>query len=167
MSPFLDDFLGKWKLVASAHERGEADLEDADSVAQWLEERPVFSPAQLEPDEGFILTIYEDASFQEQALSHPSAQYFDGEGVLLMDGDEPFIGLLLGEGPRLYPVLYSLSEGDTPRPRCDALLRYNDGDTIICDWFERVNEQLVRVQSVVTDELYFDRTTMVYERREP
>lgn len=45
-------------------------------------------------------------------------------------------------------------------------LRYDDGDTLICDLVRMENGSLVRIISVVTDEIYLNRIIAVHKRIE-
>ncbi|MEM0963621.1 MAG: hypothetical protein AAGK21_13910, partial [Bacteroidota bacterium] len=55
------------------------------------------------------------------------------------------------------------SAGPAVRPNF-VQTRYNDGDTILCDWIERDGDTLVRTINAITDWAYLDRITLRYTR---
>ena len=52
-----------------------------------------------------------------------------------------------------------------PTEEYGAILRYDDGDTKICDRISLHEHNLIRTVNTVTDELYLDRTILVYKRQ--
>lgn len=107
------------------------------------------------------LTIDANATLTEARTRALKLAWYDCEGVL----DEqvtPFDGIVVIESDQMYLHLEA--------PICGASVvrntrvRYDDGDTIICDRIERINDALVRTISVVTDELYLDRTILIYQK---
>ncbi|GAB5515737.1 hypothetical protein [Rhodopirellula baltica] len=89
---------------------------------------------------------------------------FDLEGIQIndyqpMSGEVRIrkrVGFLIPDGGPQYGLPISI----------DLPLRYDDGDTKVCDAIRAFDDHLVRQLSVVTDELYLDRMTLLYRRVE-
>lgn len=159
--------VGTWLLAAAISINSEVDLTEtatAGGIDAWLYGSSNHLLNQAQPLEGLKLTIGADATFAEVKTHALNLAWYDREGVL----DEqvtPFDGIVTIEGNLMYlhpeaPIAGALSEAEVRNAR----VRYDDGDTIICDQIERVNDMLVRTMSVVTDELYLDRTILIYQR---
>lgn len=160
---------GRWALAGSISVKDEIAFVDGepdpDGVSNWLNGRDDGLEAGISPASGLELTISEDGRFTETATGKPEVYWFDVEGVLCNDV-EPFNGTLLSnEG-----LLYLLPDGipswsaHAQNRYGKAMLRYDDGDTKICDSLYLKGDQLLRTVNAVTDELYLDRVLIAYER---
>lgn len=166
---FMDIFYtGTWLLTAAISTNGAIPIVDGETeegaVDAWLYGSSHDMLGQTTPAHGLTLSIAADGSFAEEKTSTPALTWFDSEGVL--DARvTPFDGVIHTEGSIGYLLLREPISWATPSdPLRATRVRYDDGDMIICDKLELVGEALVRTMSVVTDELYLDRTVLVYRR---
>jgi len=113
---------------------------------------------------GLKLKIEAGGAFSEENIGNPQISWFDREGVL-DDKVTTYSGVIKIEDGIAYlhlenPKARTIPNSDLRRAR----VRYSDGDTIICDKVEIIDKSLVRTISVVTDELYLNRTMLIYEK---
>ncbi|TWT72626.1 hypothetical protein [Crateriforma conspicua] len=157
----MSEFVGSWDLIRYAHTVGEIPNEDDGSaIHAWLQGSDKGSLGSDTERTGLQLSI-EGESFSEQ-VSAFSSLMFDVEGVQVNDY-QPMsgkilvingLGFLMPEGVPEYALPINVA----------FPLRYDDGDTKVCDTVRVFDDVLVRQLSVVTDELYLDRMTLLYYR---
>ena len=159
--------VGVWLLTAAIAIDDEVDLEGLpaeDQIDEWLYSAGYDLINEAELIAGLKLTIHADDTFTEEKTGLLNLPWYDREGVL-DEAVTPFSGLLKTEENLMYlhpdePTSWAIPE-DTIR---EIRVRYDDGDTIICDRIEIVNNQLIRTMSVVTDELYLDKVLLIYQK---
>ncbi len=169
----IKDFVGRWEIVAVEEEEGEATFpDDVDDdyenteFLDWLNETPTCHRASAsEVASGVTLEIFEDGNFEERAEEGARLPCFDEEGVMEMNAS-PFDGEIVEQGGALYLRPKDLHPGVSPEDeRYEVIIRYDDGDTAICDHVKVAKDNLYRTVSVTTDALYFNRIHYIYERR--
>jgi hypothetical protein len=170
----MKEFAGRWELVAAAPEEfpdtayddgilviGDARVPLDEFNRRWLAGE-VFTPEPpLAAQTGLTLTIAEDGTFTETGAADIS--WFDDEGVLEpkaipFDGTlatSPVGTFLLGE-EGLQAVVF--------KDATDLRLRIDDGDTGITDLITVEGDGLLRVMSVITDEMSPCRVRLAYRR---
>lgn len=166
-----DAIEGRWALTGSCSINHEITLEEEDSeihlpeIARWLNGTAKELLLQWQPTEGLMLEIKADGSFSETATGRPQLQWFDAEGCLNEEAS-PFDGRWIKGKDLAYLRPTEIQRWAMPAAGQygAAVLRYDDGDTKICDQVQRDGERLLRCVNVVTDELYLNRVLMVYER---
>ncbi|MBW4579077.1 MAG: hypothetical protein KME42_05810 [Tildeniella nuda ZEHNDER 1965/U140] len=159
--------VGVWLLTAATAIDDEVDLEGlpaADQIDEWLYSTAYDLIDEAEPVSGLKLTIHADGTFTEEKTGLLNLPWYDREGVL-DEAVTPFSGILKTEENLMYlhleePISWATPE-DTIR---EVRVRYDDGDTIICDRIEIISNQLVRTMSVVTDELYLNKVLLIYQK---
>ncbi|NJN00069.1 MAG: hypothetical protein HC800_25630 [Phormidesmis sp. RL_2_1] len=151
--------LGVWELSRYSHVVSEIwPDDDGTEMDAWLlgAHEPELNSGQEQ--RGLHLTV-RDGAFTETVKDF-AALMFDQEGVQVNDY-QPMSGQIVQVNAIgfLMPFGTSALKGQTPR---GCFLRYDDGDTKVCDTIRLIGDRLVRQLSVVTDELYLDRMTLVY-----
>ena len=165
----IQPLVGVWLLTASFCDEAEMpylsnNRRDPHGVDNWLYGSSHEQLTRAMPAEGLTLHIESDSTFTERRHGQPNVPWFDAEGVLDTDVT-PFDGLVRMEGRTGYLLLATPIRWAIPRDRVrKTRIRYEDGDTTICDKVELVDGRLVRTVSVVTDELYLERNVLVYRR---
>ncbi|GLR12243.1 hypothetical protein GCM10007907_10330 [Chitinimonas prasina] len=161
------DLVGVWHLVGSAHINVDLDLPDDDdddsAVVDWLYGHSPELLAQLEATGGLTLQVQADGSFRQTCSGEPAVEWFGVNGVL-EEKVVPFDGLVNSEGGEHFLLVPDLDWGAPEGEHEQATLRYDDGDTMICDRVALQGAQLIRTVSVVTDEAYGDRVVMAFRR---
>ena len=166
----IESVVGRWALVGSTNVTGEiafvGDEPDPNGVSNWLNGLGEELETSIEHMTGLELEISQDGRFSENMIGQPRVYWFDVEGVLSNDV-APFNGALTSNDKLIY-----LQPDDVPRWSVHAqnrygkaILRYDDGDTKICDSLRLEGARLLRTVNVVTDELYTDRVLIAYEKR--
>lgn len=159
--------VGTWLLAAATAISSEVaftETETAGGVDAWLYGSSNHLLDQAQPLEGLKLTIGADATFTEVKTRDLNLAWYDRDGVLDTQVT-PFNGIVMVEGKIMYLLLeVSIAGASSEVEVRTTRVRYDDGDTIICDQIERFNDSLVRTMSVVTDELYLDRTVLIYRK---
>ncbi len=160
------NLIGKWNLTGTHSETGEMKIIDDEakyrsSYFKWLQSDDLSKLSEIEETSGLQLSINEDKTFTEEKTGNPEIEWFDFEGVL--DNEmTPFDGELFSLGKRSFLHLgknkSSINQTNSPQ------IRYSDGDTIICDNIQIIDGDLIRIVSVLTDELYTNRTILRYEK---
>lgn len=159
--------VGVWLLTAATATNDEVDLDGLpaeDQIDEWLYSTGYDLIDEAEPIAGLKLTIHADSTFTEEKTGLLNLPWYDREGVL-DEAVTPFSGIVKIEGNVMYlhldePISWASPE-DAIR---EVRVRYDDGDTIICDRIQIVSHQLVRTMSVGTDELYLDKVLLVYQK---
>ncbi len=159
------DVVGIWQLVAAISIDCEIPIMDipahTSAIDAWLYGNSHQLIRQAPLNYGLSLQINVDATFTETGTNTLSFTWFDAEGVLT-EPAIPFDGVINLDGDDLY-FHATLSDGYTDPVRGHRV-RYDDGDTIVCDRAKLVQHRLVRTMSVVTDELYGDRSILIYQK---
>lgn len=161
------DCAGTWRAIGSASTRGEVafigDEPDPNGVHDWLNGDGHMLAGEVQAVDGLVLHIDPSGGFTEQKHGNPPICWFDSEGVQTSEV-EPFNGVLSIHADAAYLLSASVQNwAKAVEGRYGpAVLRYDDGDTKICDRIERVGNELLRTINVVTDELYLDRVLIVY-----
>lgn len=160
--------IGIWVLISSL--TVESDIPfvgqepETDGVNTWLYGNSNELLGQASPTPGLTLRIEPNGVFSEERTDNLKLSWFDEEGVLT-ETVAPFGGIVNTEGALSYLVLAAPISWATPiEPLRKARVRYDDNDTVICDKLEVIDGQLIRTMSVVTDELYLNRTVLIYRR---
>jgi hypothetical protein len=136
-------------------------------IANWLLGAEETGRSRMEPRSGLELTIRPDGSFSEQVLGgQHSVLWYDSEGVQT-DSPEPSEGSVReiagADAVSLHPRISPPPGPHRPAALRDVL-RYDDGDTQVSDILQVAGRSLIRVISVVTDGLYFNRVVASYRR---
>jgi hypothetical protein len=166
----FESVVGSWTLVGSTSINGEiaflGDKPDPNGVLDWLNGSGEELEGSIKHVSGLELKISLEGRFAESLTGLPEVYWFDVEGVLSNEV-APFNGTLVSIDRLIY-----LQPDDIPSWSVhaqnrygDAILRYDDGDTKICDSLCLKGDRLLRTVNVVTDELYTDRVLIVYAKR--
>lgn len=161
-----NNFTGIWDLDGSLYDNGQFEIiEDIEKYRriyeEWLRGEDYENLEKLNKTDGLRLEMKADGTFTETKTGDPQTEWFDEEGVLdakIM----PFDGIYKNFDERAFLTLQkpsNLSDTDDPER-----IRYDDGDTKICDSLRIVGEDLIRTFSVITDELYTTRVFMRYTK---
>jgi hypothetical protein len=161
--------VGTWQLVAATSINceipiiHESDHESVPTITidEWLYGNSHALIRQAPLNFGLRLQINADATFTETGTNGLPLTWFDVEGVLT-ERAIPFDGVINCDVDVLY-LHAALSDSYTDPVRAHRV-RYDDGDTIVCDRAELIQGRLVRTMSVVTDELYADRSILIYQK---
>jgi hypothetical protein len=164
------ELVATWTLVKSFSTTVEilfeAEFPDRDvseQIDDWLYGNSYNLRDDAKLTTGLTLKIDANGAFSEENIGNPQISWFDREGVL-DDKVVTFSGIIKTED-RIGYLNLEQSEAKTISNTVPmARVRYDDGDTIICDKVEVIDKSLVRTISVVTDELYLDRTMLIYEK---
>lgn len=169
-----------WHLAGSLHREGET-IEERDPdrrepmLAAWLAGDDRHGSADAARASGLELVIGADGRFTERRTGDARIRWYDEGGVETIAEAVPFDGYAVERGghrylrPALDPQAMSvrlkrderfpgialrIDDGDT-----------DDGDTLVADRIDRDGDRLLRTMSVVTDEAYLSRLTLVYQRQ--
>jgi hypothetical protein len=113
---------------------------------------------------GSLLTIHENGRFCQHGQGSSPVLTYDTDGVQVA-GVAEFDGQIHDEGERSFLISDKVPTWAIPKDLAAQMrIRYDDGDTKVCDSAKFLDGQLVRQISVVTDELYGDRIVLVYNR---
>jgi hypothetical protein len=164
----MQSLVGTWLLSAVLSIDGElsfaGDRPDAAGVDAWLYGNSHPLLPQATPAEGLTLCIARDGTFIERRHGQLHGSWFDAEGVLDTE-TTTFDGVVKADGHAGYLLLTTPNKWAIPQDRArKTRVRYDDGDTVICDKVEPIDGRLVRTISVVSDALYFERTVLIYRR---
>ena len=156
---------GTWNLVAYYYEDSEIEYTDdqdfpaQEIMANWLKGNSDQSLAEAKPASGLTLTLTED-QFSEENKDFTQL-IFDVEGVQV-DDYKPMHGSIKVESG-----LTLLEPAETPNwaqeGDCAPYVRFDDGDTKITESIKLIDKQLIRTQSVITDEIYLSRVVLIYK----
>jgi hypothetical protein len=158
--------VGIWQLVATLALHDELPLFDdipprLVAIDEWLYGNSHELIRQATPIAGLQLQLNADATFTETKTQDLDLEWYDVEGVSA-PSVIPFDGVIRADDDHLY--LHPDTESTLEDPVRSYRVRYDDGDTTICDRAELVQDRLVRTMSVVTDELYLDRSILIYQK---
>jgi hypothetical protein len=162
----MQSLVGTWLLTASLSIEGEisfvANRPDPAGVEDWLYGSSHELLAQATPAGGLILRIERDGNFTERRQGQPQVPWFDAEGVLDTE-ITTFDGVIRADGRVGYLLLATPIKWAIPKDRLrKTRMRYDDGDTVICDKVEPIDGRLIRTVSVISDALYLERTVLIY-----
>ena len=170
----MNEFAGRWALVAAAaQESPNTDYDDGDLVIgdtrlpvdefnrRWLAGEVFTQEPPLAPLTGLELTIAEDGTFTETGAA--AVEWFDDEGVLESEA-RPFGGTLATSPAGTFLLGEEGPQAAVFEDAADLRLRIDDGDTGITDLLTVKGDGLLRVMSVITDELYPSRIRLAYRR---
>jgi len=163
--------VGEWHLNGYAFVETEIEFEgdvpDPEAAEEWLFTGTDVGPLDLMPRSGLELVLHEDGSYSERVtVGGLRLPWYDSQGVQVESpdaGDGTLRESSGHDGAFLHPR-------DAPpwmtrtRERDRDRLRYDDGDTLICDNVRAIDDSLVRVIAVVTDGLYLNRIVARYGR---
>jgi len=163
----IDLFIGTWLLMGSVSYRSELEIidgrRDPMGVLNWLNGKGDNSISEIIPAKGLTLTIAESGSFQEEKTGEPEIKWFNASGEL--SKVQTFSGKVSFHRSRAYLIANNIPDWAKPYGKVNkAKLRYDDGDTKITDLLEIRDKKLVRTINVVTDEMFFDRVIIVYQK---
>jgi hypothetical protein len=162
---------GTWILAKSISTTAEIlyeeefpDRDTSKEINDWLYGNSYNLRDDAEVITGLKLKIDANGAFSEENVGNPQLSWFDEDGVLdekvtTFSGTlkiEDRIAYFHLENPKAWIIVNSAGR--------KSRVRYDDGDTIICDKVEIIDKSLVRTISVITDELYLDRTMLIYEK---
>ncbi len=171
----MDDTIGTWAL--NAYRMVESEMvptlpsEKRAAIGTFLVGDDFDCLDELELARGLQLRVLPSGRFEQTAEPAFDRTMIDFEGATTSLGSPDFVvafdGRLIRVGSRLYlhpddAPARSTSEGRWVEAQ---LLRYDDGDTVVCEWIEKRGTSLFRTASMVTDEAYLSRLTLRYERK--
>ncbi|MBB4907361.1 hypothetical protein [Actinophytocola algeriensis] len=170
----MNEFVGSWELVAAAEEEfPETQYDDGDLVIgdvrlpldefnrRWLAGEVFTREPPLAPHTGLTLAIAEDGTFTETGAADIS--WFDDEGVLEPSA-RPFDGTLATSPAGTFLLGEEGLQAAVFADAKDLRLRIDDGDTGITDLITTGGNGLLRVMSVITDEMSPCRVRLAYRR---
>jgi hypothetical protein len=166
-------FEGRWKLAGYQYVNDELELNNkvADQLKaeQWLKGEFKLDSIKLKVVSGSELTVKDAKYFDKLMVEKPQVLMYDLEGVEtdefpVMDGQlhTNQAGDIMYCRPNKMPKIDNFTY-----PNCSIIVRYDDGDTVICESFQVKNNKLYRITSVITDELYLSRSILEYEKITP
>ena len=168
------EYTGRWELVAAAEEESpNTEYDDGHLTIgdhrvpldefnrRWLAGEVFTDEPPLAPLTGLTLTVAEDGTFTETGAA--TVAWFDDEGVLEPKAI-PFDGTVTTSPAGTFLLGSEGLQNAVFADAADLRLRIDDGDTGITDLLTVDGDELVRVMSVITDELYPSRIRLVYRR---
>jgi hypothetical protein len=157
--------VGTWRMIAATSVNCELPIHHEQTrrmaIDEWLYGKSHALIRQAPLNFGLNLKINADGTFSETGNNSLPLTWFDAEGVL-SESAIPFDGVINLDAEDLY--LHATPPENHTDPVRAHRVRYDDGDTIVCDRAELVQDRLVRTMSVVTDELYCDRAILIYQK---
>ncbi len=169
----MNELDGAWELIGYQHQTDEIEYEDEDGedgprvaeIQAWLRGAEL-SRAVLEamPPRTGLQLVLQNGAFRE-SVENFSELMFDESGVQVNDY-QPMSGQLATINSVAFLVPEGVADYARPEPAEDMVVRYDDGDTLVCDSLRIVDGMLARQTSVVTDEIYLERMLLVYRRAE-
>lgn len=162
------DYSGVWHLQSTASTESEIEFVERQFDAEFEclshSARDLLDTATS--TSGLTLEIADTLDFSQTLTGSPSVTWYDVEGVLERKVT-PFDGKC--RNPRSDGRLYLISN-DRPTwatPKDEAKLpffRYDDSDTVICDFVELQGPALLRTTNVLTDGHYLSHILMKFRR---
>lgn len=167
----IQELIGKWKLIASAAEKAENSFTDnrpsKTGLKNWLESVNHKLISSASENQGLVVEIDSDGNFNEQKTGEPKIDWYDNEGILV-GTVTPFDGKLVEFSSKFYLIPNEVPSFAQPKDGLfEAKLRYDDGDTKICEQIEFFDDKLIRTINISTDECRFDRIVLVYAKVQP
>ncbi|MEM9449908.1 MAG: hypothetical protein AAGA75_15390 [Cyanobacteria bacterium P01_E01_bin.6] len=162
----LETLVGKWSLIGSISINSEISFvggePEPNGVKDWLNGSGRELVETMNATSGLTLELCSDSTFTETKYGNPAVYWFSDEGVLESEV-VPFNGLVKANEFGFFLQPDEISSWATPTDKYGVILRYDDGDTKICDRLYLSEGKLIRTINVVTDELYLDRIVIVYK----
>jgi hypothetical protein len=164
----IESLGGTWILIGSTAIAATIEFSEEEpnssGVKDWLNGTAAELVDRIEPTAGLTLSIDLSNQFTEVRVGEPQVSWFSSEGVLENEVI-PFNGFVKFYRKIAYLTATAAPKWAVPaKAKYGAILRYDDGDTKICDRIELMGDKLIRTVNVVTDELYLDRIAIVYAR---
>jgi hypothetical protein len=136
----ISAFAGKWKLIAWAKEKSENTFKDnrpsKSTVQIWLNSNNMELANNPSEGHGLVLEITSDGNFTENKTDEPDIDWYDEEGVL-SNQVKPYNGKLIESDSGFYILPNNVPSFGSPKDeKSEAKLRYDDGDTKICEILE-------------------------------
>lgn len=171
----MSEFAGRWELVAAAaqesvdsdYDGGDGDMVIGDARVplgefnrRWLAGEMFTPEPPLTPLTGLTLTITGDAFTETGAAD---VAWFDADGVLEPKA-LPFDGTLTTSPSGTFLLSEEGVQSGVFADAADLRLRVDDGDTGVTDLVTVDGDGLLRIMSVITDELYPSRIRLAYRR---
>jgi len=160
------DFSDEWKLTGSASADIELDFVEPTFAAEFpvLGTSAADLQSEIQATSGLTLRLSADGRFTQAVDGKPDVMWFDVEGVL-EDHVDPFDGVCHEIDGRLYLIADDRPRWATSKEEIkQQYYRYDDSDTVICDFVELKDDRLLRTVNVLTDGRYKNVILMVYER---
>ena len=165
----MKNYIGSWNLygykIIYKQLVEETTTLRKDKVKNWLLEEATFLDQDIKLVSGSRLIIKNNGFFEEESKERIKFHWYDDEGIL-QQYISPFSGNYYHHDSRLY--LFSNKKlGNWQKSKeewAKMKVRYDDGDTKICDFLKLNDNYLVRTVNAITDELYFDRLSILYKR---
>lgn len=163
----MSDFDGNWELTRYGSDTAEIAYDDTDDgpreteIRAWLIGNEVSMIGNSLPQTGLRITI-EQNRFEESVFRFDELM-FDVDGVQVNDYQPMSGNLSISERV----AFMAPDESDKPASLDGTgakAVRYDDGDTKVCDTLRLSGQMLVRQTSVVTDEIYLERMLLIYRR---
>ena len=157
-------FLGVWNLAGSFTVGRQLDIdpetdEGKTELSEWLYGDSYDNLDQFTEAAGLQLTVLNNATFTERKTADPEITWFDAEGV--QDDDVvPFDGVYTVKDAKAYLTLAEPLDWAISSDR--KRIRYDDGDTVICDTLKLIDGNLIRTVSVTSEGIYLDRVVLKY-----
>ena len=158
---------GEWQLKFYHHLVDEipwGDEEDTACLAEiqaWLRGKSDAQIPDAVPMAGLVMKL-QGSAFSEETIEF-DALMFDVNGVQV-NAYVPMTGTVVDRDGLTILKPAGVPDWATPNSMDASALRYDDGDTKVCDNLRLIDGQLVRQVSVVTDEIYLERMVLVYGR---
>lgn len=164
----MTKYSGRWQLVASGNTTSEIDAVDPRFEAEfaYLSVSAIDLVETAQATSGLVLEVTDKRTFKQRFCGQPSVEWYDVEGVLCRP-IVPFDGICHNQEAevRLYLLPYkqpswAISKDEVKR----TFFRYDDEDTVICDFIEVRDGDLARTVNVLTDRCYLSHILMMFTR---
>jgi hypothetical protein len=164
----IENFVGTWKLSAYSRDESVAELgddgPDYEAIANWVNDCSPKTIKEMKDVTGLVLTITKEGLFSELLNGNPDVEWFDKNGILCANV-QTFDGVVDSSKSKTSLIADGVSSWDLPDDDLyEAKCRYDDGDTLICDYIQKVDGYIVRTVNVVSDEEHLYRNTFIYSR---
>ena len=164
----MNPYVGIWNLQSAASTDSEVELVEPrfDAEFECLSVSAMDLLETASPAEGLTIEITDAMEFTQKVSGTPAVMCYDVEGVWHRS-IMPFDGKCFAPQPdgRLYLISNDRPNWATPKEEAKLLyFRYDDSDTVICDFVELHNQDLLRTVNVLTDGQYLDHILMKFAR---
>src|SRR5262245_21260833 len=141
----------EWRLCSWSAVWAEELAGDAEEFLHQDPADPNLAASESGEVRGVTLTIQPSGEFTQAGQANAAVLTYDEQGVQVA-GVALFSGTVRQEGDRWLLLCPELPRWATPKdPLAAQRLRWDDGDTKVCDSLQLVGEQLIRSLCVVTD----------------
>ena len=163
----MSDFFSRWKLVATASAETKIPFVEPSFDAEFAQLSD--SASDLRSDavttSGLTLEISVENGFKQTLTGKPKISWYHHTEGTLERKVTPFDGACVPHQNRLYIIPDDLPKRAIPKDAAKRdFFRYDDGDTIICDFVEILGNHLCRTVNAITDGKYKTHTLMLFER---